>query len=122
MESQNRTIARKKAPVSQNQTYITNRTYVYSQMVKRKFRKRIHLTIQSKMRGPLFIGQKTGGRNTHMPRLPRTEQRDDQKLIFFAPDSKNFGPNISRQIFRAKYFAPNIIPNWTLSPHLTKFG
>jgi hypothetical protein len=67
-------------------------------MVKRKFRKRIHPIIQSKMRGLPFIGQKTRRRNTHISRLPRIEQRDDQKPVPLALDPRNFGPNISRQI------------------------
>jgi hypothetical protein len=50
------------------------------------------------MRGPPFIGQKTRRRNTHISRLPKIEQRNDQKPVLFAPDPRNFGPNISRQV------------------------
>jgi hypothetical protein len=67
-------------------------------MVKRKSEKKIHPTIQSKMRDPPFIGQKTRRRNTHILRLSRIEQRNNQKPVPLAPDPRNFGPNISRQI------------------------
>jgi hypothetical protein len=50
------------------------------------------------MRGPLFIGQKTRKRNTHISRLPKIEQRNDQKPVPLASNPRNFEPNISRQI------------------------
>jgi hypothetical protein len=50
------------------------------------------------MRGSPFIGQEARRRNTHISRLPKTKQRNNQKLVPFAPDPRNFRPNISRQI------------------------
>jgi hypothetical protein len=40
-----------------------------------------------------------------MSRLPRIKQRNDQKSVPLAPDPRNFGPNISRQIlYQIKHY------------------
>jgi hypothetical protein len=33
-----------------------------------------------------------------MSQLPKIKQRNDQKPVPFAPNPRNFGPNISRQV------------------------
>jgi hypothetical protein len=48
------------------------------------------------MRGLSFISQKTRKRNTHVLRLPKIKQYNNQKPVLFAPDLRNFKPNISR--------------------------